>query len=380
MKTDETKDQDTGLPTPDTGVLEHGDDFDFSYIPSFETDAPVVLFDEVELPEQDADADEVAAQIFDECEAEAETVTDEDDGVALADESQDAQTTEECTEVEACDETATDDDALPNEPTLTKEDIREALDDALERTSDENTTPKAPEQDEDLREEPVFPVEDGVRTDEPTLCLEDIVPADEDDAQITFFDGGEAAANEDAPKDSQKDVTVVERPMDARFDFLELCIFTLVIVLVITTFFFRHSIVDGASMEQTLYDGDRLILSSFLYTPEVGDIIVCEDYSTALRKPIVKRVIATAGQTVEIYDGRTVYVDGVLVDDSYVYIDRPDNTPYLKHTVAEGHIFVMGDHRNASTDSRDIGDVSLDSVIGKVVMRIYPFDTITFFP
>ena len=117
-----------------------------------------------------------------------------------------------------------------------------------------------------------------------------------------------------------------------------------------------------------------------MYEPKVGDIVVFEDYSTGYREPLVKRVIATEGQTVEIYDTHTVIVDGVRLKEDYIFLDGYDATNYpIIHTVAEGHIFVMGDHRNGSSDSRIFRDVSVDTVLGKVILRYYPFDTFTKF-
>ena len=93
--------------------------------------------------------------------------------------------------------------------------------------------------------------------------------------------------------------------------------------------------------------------------------------------PIVKRVIAIAGDRVEIDTAGNVKVNGELLDESgYVYIDP--NFPYhcdeLAITVPEGEIFVMGDHRNVSSDSRKIGTIKEDSILGKVLFRFYPFD------
>ncbi len=90
------------------------------------------------------------------------------------------------------------------------------------------------------------------------------------------------------------------RRVDGRFDFIELFVFTLVAVMILTTFFFRHSIVEGESMEGTLTEGEHLIISDLFYKPERGDIIVCEDYETGLFKPIVKRIIAIGGDTVKV--------------------------------------------------------------------------------
>ena len=193
----------------------------------------------------------------------------------------------------------------------------------------------------------------------------------------------------------------VEKPrrVDSLFDFIELFVFTLAAVFVITSFFFRYSIVDGGSMENTLHDDEKLILRSIFYTPECGDVVVVQDKSTSLKDPIVKRVIAVGGQTVR-FTRDAVYVDGVKLDEPYVYTadyknpfggediyrysvypsdpllplvtDREDGVFY-EITVPDGEIFVMGDHRNNSKDSRDIGTLHEDAIIGKVVLRFLPF-------
>ena len=189
------------------------------------------------------------------------------------------------------------------------------------------------------------------------------------------------AQEEIAPEQNgTADTEVKARPIENRFDMVELFAFTLAFVLLLTTFFFRSSAVNGSSMEGTLHHKDQLILYSFMYEPKVGDIVVFEDYSTGYREPLVKRVIATEGQTVEIYDTHTVIVDGVRLKEDYIFLDGYDATNYpIIHTVAEGHIFVMGDHRNGSSDSRIFRDVSVDTVLGKVILRYYPFDTFTKF-
>ena len=167
--------------------------------------------------------------------------------------------------------------------------------------------------------------------------------------------------DEDAPK-TETPAENTQRRIDGIFDILEMFVFALAFVLIAMAFCFRHSVVDGPSMMDTLQDGEHLIISSLFYTPKQGDIVVVQDASKEdvnrnLAKPIVKRVIATEGQTVKIYydtqsEKNVVYVDGILLDEPYVYIDE-SNYQYhsLETTVPEGCVFLMGDHRNNSTDS-----------------------------
>ncbi len=169
------------------------------------------------------------------------------------------------------------------------------------------------------------------------------------------------------------------RKVDTRFDFLELFVFTLVAVMIITTFIFRHSVVEGPSMQNTLQDGEHLIISGLFYTPKRGDIVVCQDYETGHKNPIVKRVIAVGGDTVEILPDGSVLVNGELQREDYVFIDPGmiDTFPGMEEvTVPEDMVFVMGDHRNMSSDSREFLStfVREDAILGKVILRFYPFE------
>ena len=204
----------------------------------------------------------------------------------------------------------------------------------------------------------------------------------EETEQMTFtFEGEASEVEEESEPEEQRDLDKFDpkrpRIVDTVFEFVELFVFTLVAVMVLTTFFFRYSQVEGGSMDMTLADGDRLIISDFLYTPERGDIIVFEDYGTDLRDPLVKRIIGVAGDVVEVKIDGSVYVNGELLDEPYVYV-TPGKAPTRIHgkwTVEDGELFVMGDHRDVSKDSREFGPIKVDSVLGEVKLRFYPFDS-----
>lgn len=152
----------------------------------------------------------------------------------------------------------------------------------------------------------------------------------------------------------------------------------IVVVLLLTNFVFRFVVVSGSSMEPTLHDKNRLFVYRLGYEPENGDIIVFEPRG-AQNQYYVKRVIATEGQTVDIRDG-DVYVDGVKLEEEYIAAKIMSDYPgqYPK-TVPEDCVFVLGDNRNASRDSRDetgVGMVEEKTIVGKALFRILPLNEI----
>ncbi len=173
------------------------------------------------------------------------------------------------------------------------------------------------------------------------------------------------------------------------FEILEMLASVTICVMLCFAFVARLNIVDGHSMDQTLADRQYLVVSDVLYTPEAGDIVVVHDITASpYDAPIVKRVIATGGQTVEIdFKTWTLTVDGVVVEEPYRYLNpdlglltanyNMDADGCFRVTVPEGEIFVMGDNRNGSGDSRQyaLGTIDERCVVGRAYFRIFPMDT-----
>jgi len=166
------------------------------------------------------------------------------------------------------------------------------------------------------------------------------------------------------------------------FDWAESLVTSLVIIVLLFAFAFRLIGVSGDSMKPTLHNMDYLIVSKLGYTPEQGDIVVLTKEGflvneiTGKSDSFVKRIIATEGQTVDIdFALGVVYVDGVLQDDSFTLTKTTrQGDLHFPCTVPEGHIFVLGDNRNGSTDSRnaEVGMVDERYIVGRVLFRILP--------
>ena len=191
-----------------------------------------------------------------------------------------------------------------------------------------------------------------------------------------------------APAEESDNKSSLRRSVNWLFDFLE--VFSICMACIILTFSFvaRLTKVDGHSMDDTLNDGQYLVVSNLFYTPKVGDIVVLQNTSldyAPLREPLVKRIIAIGGQTVDIALDGTVTIteaDGSshVLEQTFIKNEVYNGAP-THCEVPEGYVFVMGDNRNGSTDSRDyrVGIVDERCVFGHALFRILPFNEMTVF-
>lgn len=165
------------------------------------------------------------------------------------------------------------------------------------------------------------------------------------------------------------------------YDILRSVLVSASVLILVITFVFTMVIVDGRSMQHTLESGDKLLVTKLGYEPKDGDVIVVGKSEDGYSKPIVKRVIATEGQTLEIdFANQRVIVDGEVLDEPYVSSETIEGTAEIPKVIPEGYVFVMGDNRYVSMDSRykDIGLIHVNDIVGKAVFVLFPFDRFGF--
>lgn len=170
------------------------------------------------------------------------------------------------------------------------------------------------------------------------------------------------------------------------FEWLDVGVACVVVVVLLCTLIFRVVNIKGESMENTFFADEKIIISDLFYKPKYGDAVVISrniDNSSQdiAKEPLIKRIIATEGQTVDIdFDKGIVYVDGnAMIED---YTKTPTNLKYdieFPVTVPEGCVFVMGDNRNKSIDSRsssigENGMIDERYILGKAIFRVWPFE------
>lgn len=177
---------------------------------------------------------------------------------------------------------------------------------------------------------------------------------------------------------------IMKNKYNGVFEWLQMIIVALVLALLIENFLFGFAVVEGRSMEPTIHGSDRLFVMKLAYLkhqPEMGDIVVFRPPNSAKRNEMfIKRVIAKANDHFIFRDGE-LYINGEKLDEDYVfdeeYIERV--YPFSQGIVPEGMVFVLGDNRNDSNDSRTFGFIEADRIKGKVIMRVWPLDDVKAF-
>jgi len=222
---------------------------------------------------------------------------------------------------------------------------------------------------------------------EPVKPAKSAEPAEEDLAQ---YAPAEPDINiwDDAPVDEKQQKSPLLRFFSDAFDILEVFVLCTACLLLVFVFLARLTRVDGFSMNDTLQNGEFLIVSDLFYTPKQGDIVVVQNTSLEvekLREPLVKRIIAVGGQTVNVAADGTVTVtneDGTskVLEEKYIK-QEPYGKNAMECYVPEGFVFIMGDNRNNSTDSRDarVGLMDERCICGRAVLRVFPFTSLSFF-
>ena len=189
------------------------------------------------------------------------------------------------------------------------------------------------------------------------------------------------AEQSEGPQERSPEQPPAKRDPSASLDLylnVRVLVSMMAVFVLLFTFVARIIVVSGPSMENTLIEGDLILVWSLGYTPKQGDVVVLTQESYQ-EDSIVKRVIATGGQSVDIdYGSGTVYVDGIPLEEDYTKerMLLPSYGEGINHvTVPEGCIFVMGDNRNQSADSRypAIGIVDTRCVIGHSLVVVFPF-------
>lgn len=163
------------------------------------------------------------------------------------------------------------------------------------------------------------------------------------------------------------------------FEILEIVIYALILIVFVTVYFFRIINISGLSMLNTLHHFDKVLVMKFNYRPKRGDVVIIRR-GQYIDQPLVKRIIATEGQSIEIdYKNQAVIVDGIKIKESYLKGPMTSqNDDFTSQIIPKGYCFVMGDNRNKSLDSRfgAVGLVENKNIMGKAAFIVFSFHKI----
>ena len=266
-----------------------------------------------------------------------------------------------------------------------------------------------PHFERDLENENPIPKEDIPQNDKET---ESDLAETETDAEIISEENEAQIPSEAETQEVAENGSAATKALSFAFDLTELFAISFAVVIVLLCFFLRHSPVSGSSMEPTIQNLDTLLVSNLAYTPDYGDVVIVQSPHN-MAKPLVKRVIALGGDKIEInFERWMIKVNGeiveqrldengneVLIGKDYVLYEAGRNMfPYgndgsdlyqigfsydsetgnYHATVPEGRLFILGDNRKNSKDSRDatVGFVDTRLVVGKAFFRLLPFSSI----
>ncbi len=215
----------------------------------------------------------------------------------------------------------------------------------------------------------------GVRGDDPTPGRDPLLPQ-----RLPGAEPAEAGSPDATPADATAGHhPVIRRKRRRAFvDWAIVIGVALLVAFLVRTFVLAHFVVDGQSMESTLYDGDRVFvnkLSYRLHDPNRGDVVVLHQLNGTSERDLIKRVIALPGETIEVR-GCEVLIDGRLLAEPY--LDPADlqsgncGPAQTPRTVPADHVFVLGDNRNESQDSRGLGPISEDDLVGRAFVVFWP--------
>lgn len=183
-------------------------------------------------------------------------------------------------------------------------------------------------------------------------------------------------AENEKEKEPQEDYAP-SKTADFLYDWVRAMLASICVVVLLLTFCFRLVTIDGDSMNNTLINADKVILTTFNYKPKNGDIVAIS-HGGSLNKTIIKRIIATEGQTISFdFDKAQVIVDGVIIDEPYIKDPTTQVSNWdIPSFIPEGYVFVMGDNRAISLDSRNsaVGLIPADDIIGKAQVVVVPFN------